>query len=270
MSNKHIIFIDLDGTALYDWETMTDKTVATIKKVTSLGHIVCIATGRPYRSSKVFYDKLELRTPIINYNGALIHHPYDEHFDEISREINVNYILKVFDEIGHLIENAFCEYYENIFIYKESEDIMPLVHPDGGKIIFGEFKNTLHLNPNGFILLTYPDTYPDVEKYFMEKFAGILKFRNWGGEYQQIVEVYTPETNKGNAMQFICDYYGIPMENTIAIGDGENDVEMLKQAGFGVAMENGHPSVKEVAKFITKANTEDGVAYFLKTFFNLE
>ncbi|HEY8445283.1 MAG TPA: HAD hydrolase family protein, partial [Bacilli bacterium] len=177
---KHLLLIDLDGTTLYDWQTLTDETIKRIKQVNDLGHIVCIATGRPYRSSKIFYDKLQLRTPIVNYNGALIHHPYDEHFDEITREIDLNHILKVFSDIGHLIENAFCEYYEDIYLYKESEDIMPLIHPEGGRLTIGNFHDILHLNPNGFILLTYPETTNQVETYLQNNFSGVLNFRNWG------------------------------------------------------------------------------------------
>lgn len=268
-NEKYIIFLDLDGTALYDWQTITEKTVETIIKVSSLGHIVCIATGRPYRSSKVFYDKLKLKTPIINYNGALIHHPFNEHFDEITREINLHYILKVFEDIGHLIENAFCEYYEDIYLYKENDDIMPLVHPEGGNLIIGEFKKTLQLNPNGFILLTYPDTIKQVEEYLNSNLLGKLNFRNWGGDYNQIIEMYTPETNKGNAIKLISSYYNIPEERIIAFGDGENDIEMIKNAGIGVAMENAVENVKKVAKYHTQSNIEDGVANFLIKYFNL-
>lgn len=269
MKEKHLIFIDLDGTALYDWQTINNKTVETIETVKALGHIVCIATGRPYRSSKVFYDKLGLKTPIINYNGALIHHPYNEKFDEITREINLNYILKVFNDIGNLIENAFCEYYEDIYLYKANDDIMPLIHPEGGKLIIGDFKDTLHLNPNGFILMTYPNTNNEVEAYLRDNFSNKIEFRNWGGDYSQIIEVYNPETNKGNAIELISSYFNIPNERVIAFGDGENDIEMIRIAGIGVAMENAVENVKKVASHHTLSNINDGVAHFLKQYFKL-
>ncbi len=269
MIKKHLVLLDLDGTTLYDWQTLTQETIDVIHQLNKLGHIICIATGRPYRSSKIFYDKLQLKTPIINYNGALIHHPYDDHFDEVTSEIDLNYVLKIFHDIGHLIANAFCEYYEDIYLYKMSDDIMPLIHPEGGKIIAGDFKDTLKLNPNGFILLTFPETYNEVEEYLAKNFKGILNFRNWGGDYHQIIEIYTPETNKGTAMKLIASYFDIPRERTITFGDGDNDVEMIQNAGTGVAMANAVDSVKQVAKEITLSNTENGVAHFLKEYFQL-
>lgn len=269
MKDTYLIVLDLDGTTLYDWETITKETVDTIEKVRQLGHKVVIATGRPYRSSKVFYDQLKLDTPIINYNGALIHHPYDEKFKQFTNVIQLDYILKVFHDIGYLIENAFCEYYENIYLYKMKEDIMPLVHPEGGTLIIGDFKETLHLNPNGFILLTYPDTYKEVEEYLAKHFKGELNFRNWGGEYQQIFEIYTPDTGKEFAVEVIAKYLNFASDQVIAFGDGDNDIKMIEQAHIGVAMENAVPELKKKATNITLSNKKNGVAHFLKHFFQL-
>jgi len=56
----------------------------------------------------------------------------------------------------------------------------------------------------------------------------------------------------------------------MAFGDGENDIEMIKEAGIGIAMENAVDHVKEVAKHITLSNKENGVAFFLRDYFKLE
>lgn len=270
MKDKHLVLLDLDGTALYDWKTISQETINSVKKVITLGHIVVIATGRPFRSSKVFYDTLGLKTPIINYNGALIHNPHDQTFKEITNYISLDSILKVFDDIDNLIENAFCEYYEDIYLYKKAENIMPLIHPEGGKIIEGEFKNTLKTNPNGCILLASKGNTQLVEEYLDNNFKGILNHRNWGNEYEQVIEVYSPNTCKGIAMNHISEYFNIRNEKIIAFGDGYNDVEMIKNAGIGVAMENAVEIVKEVASKQTLSNQNHGVAHFLNKFFNLD
>jgi Cof subfamily protein (haloacid dehalogenase superfamily) len=266
---KYLIALDLDGTTLYDWQTLTDHTVDTIKQLTDLGHIVVIATGRPYRSSKTFYDQLGLKTPIINYNGALVQHPYDLSFIKQEKHIPLEAVIQIFEDKYESIENAFCEHHENIFLYNHNESILPLVHPEGGTIIEGHFKDTLTINPNGFILLTYPGQHQQVEKYIADHFKGQLNSRNWGGEASQVIEVFSPKTCKGIALQHLADYYQIPNSHVMAFGDGHNDVEMLKMAGIGVAMANAVEEAKAVTQFRTLSNKEDGVAHFLRNYFKL-
>lgn len=267
---KHLIALDLDGTSLYDWSTMTQDTIDTIKEIRAQGHTVVIATGRPYRSSKKYYDLLELDTPIINYNGALIQHPFDSNFPVSERFLPLEAVYQIFNDNEHFIENAFCEHYEDIYLYRMDETILPLVHPEGGHIIEGSFKQNLKINPNGFILITKVGQNKPIEDYIKKHFKGVLDCRNWGGEFQNIIEVYTPETCKGIALQYLMDYYDIPRERLIAFGDGHNDVEMIRFAGLGVAMENAVEPVKAVADAMTKTNKEDGVAYFLKKYFKLD
>lgn len=72
---KKMIAVDLDGTLLNGESKLSDFTKETIKKISKKGHHVVIATGRPYRMAKDFYDQLELETPMINFNGSLTHLP---------------------------------------------------------------------------------------------------------------------------------------------------------------------------------------------------
>ena len=73
MTERHLIALDLDGTLLKDDKTISRKTKEVLKKAKDHGHIVMIATGRPFRSSEMYYRELELDTPIVNFNGAFIH-----------------------------------------------------------------------------------------------------------------------------------------------------------------------------------------------------
>jgi hydroxymethylpyrimidine pyrophosphatase-like HAD family hydrolase len=70
--------------------------------------------------------------------------------------------------------------------------------------------------------------------------------------------------SKGNAIYGLCKFLKIDINDVIAIGDGINDISMIKVVGLGVAMENGEPEVKAVAKEITTTNLENGVAKVLK------
>ena len=79
---KKLIAIDLDGTTLNQDSIITDKTAKTLRRAIEDGHSVVIATGRPYRMSKNFYQQLQLTTPMINFNGALVHLPGKKWADE--------------------------------------------------------------------------------------------------------------------------------------------------------------------------------------------
>ena len=97
METKKLIVTDLDGTALQNWETLDPNTKEALIAAKEAGHIVVIATGRPARASLHFYKELGLDTPIINFNGAYIHHPEDETFEDIVAQIPTEVVLTLFD-----------------------------------------------------------------------------------------------------------------------------------------------------------------------------
>lgn len=72
------------------------------------------------------------------------------------------------------------------------------------------------------------------------------------------LEFNAPGVNKGQALAWLTNYLGVPSENTIAIGDNENDLEMIKAAGLGIAVENALPNVKAVADFVTEKDFSSG------------
>ena len=72
--------------------------------------------------------------------------------------------------------------------------------------------------------------------------------------------------NKGTALVALGEMLGIPRESIMACGDGDNDVHLLREVGFGVAMANAQPQVKEAADYITASNDEDGVARAIEKF----
>ena len=69
---------------------------------------------------------------------------------------------------------------------------------------------------------------------------------------------------KGNGLRALADYLHIPIEETMAIGDAENDLDIVRTAGIGVAMANGDDCVKNAADFVTRSNLENGVAYAIR------
>lgn len=83
---------------------------------------------------------------------------------------------------------------------------------------------------------------------------------------EQNVEINQAHANKGEALTALAEYIGVDMKNTMAIGDGTNDLPMIKAAGIGVGMANGTQRVKEECDWATQTNDKDGVAMAIKKF----
>lgn len=79
------------------------------------------------------------------------------------------------------------------------------------------------------------------------------------------VEINAPAANKGDALKALCRHLGLPVSQSLAFGDGLNDLSMIQAAGLGVAMENGDPVVKAAAGAIAPSCGEDGVGRFMET-----
>lgn len=265
---KYLIALDLDGTLLYDWETLRDNTTDYLKKLKAEGHKLVIATGRPYRSSEPYYTKLGLDTPLINYNGGLISWPGNNAFEDVVHTVKREVILDIFEHNKEYIYNAFCEIRDDIYLLEKRDDIMNLLHYfNGAKLHVGPFDETLPNDPHGLIVVAHKHQGQHIEAYVKKHHKDEVLVRNWGDEYRFIIELYTPKTNKGAALSHVAKTLGFDREDVIAFGDGHNDIEMLEYAGIGVAMKNAHEDLLEVADVISPyKNTEHAIEKFLDGF----
>src|SRR5699024_9567724 len=80
------------------------------------------------------------------------------------------------------------------------------------------------------------------------------------------VEINPAGVNKAAALEKVCDWMGITMNNVMAAGDSLNDIKMIEQAGTGVAMGNAQEAIKKVADYVTDSNNQDGVANAIQRF----
>ena len=269
---KYLIALDLDGTILYDFDSLSESLCDFMKEVQKMGHKIVIATGRPYRSSKFVYDHFELDTPIINYNGGLITHPKNPDFPRVNYTVDKNVIIDIFENNIDHIRNAFCEIRDAIYVHQEEKSIEPLLHVKGAtKIAYGKFKDTLDKDPNGAIIIGKQGRGKLIKEYIDNTYPNQILSRIWNlsGEYDSIIEVFTPESNKGQALAYVANYLGFEQSQVIAIGDGHNDIEMLEYANLGVAVRNAHPELIKVADLILEhTSSENAVYHFLSEFLN--
>ena len=100
----------------------------------------------------------------------------------------------------------------------------------------------------------------EMEYKVMEKLPGLVASR-WNPIF---ADLNVANVNKATGLQTMADYYGIDLAETMAFGDGGNDVPMLKVAGIGVAMGNASDSVKAAARFVTSHVDDHGIQKALK------
>ncbi len=268
--NKYLIALDLDGTILYDFDSLSETLCAFMKKIQDLGHKIVIATGRPYRSSAFVYERFGLNTPIINYNGGLITHPKDKTFPIRNYTVEKEEIIDIIKNNHDHIRNAFSEVKDTIYLLREEKEIEPLLHVAGATdLIIGELERTLDKDPNGAIIIGKQGRGKIIKDYIDNKYSGKILCRIWNltGEFDSILEIFTPESNKGDGLKYVAEYLGFDRKQLIAIGDGHNDIEMIEYAALGVCVRNSHPDLIKVADLVLEhTNTENAVYRFLSDY----
>lgn len=264
---RHLIIIDLDGTLMLDFSHYDPETIEYLTKLTKEGHIIMIATGRPLRSSFFVHQAIGLSSPIINYNGALVQNPFDDNFPKTDLRVDREDLIKIFNFAGNKMVNVFGEIHDDIYVLDYNEDIHDFLHVDGGVLHEGPLQETLPENPNGCLMFVEDDFVETLQEFVKENFSDRLHSRYWSvGEFH-VVEIYNIDVNKGAGFKQAIEYYNIDPKNTIAIGDGHNDIEMFDIANTSVAMKNSHPELLSHATNITSSCYEQGVLKFLKSYF---
>ena len=268
--NKKLIAIDLDGTTLNQDSMITSKTKETLKKAINAGHHVSIATGRPFRMSHQFYQQLELTTPMVNFNGELVHIP-NQHWDgERETLINREIAFEILSQKKQLnLDFIAAENRDTFFIDSFDffdEKIFASSRP-GEKNLLSP-KN-LTTNPTSLLVRTDKRFAGAVSAELTRQFGSYVDVRTWGGP-TAILEIVSKGIQKAKGVQEIANYLSIDQKDVIAFGDEHNDLELLDYAGWGVAMANGTDQLKGIANDVTPlSNQEDGLAVYLEKLLKL-
>ena len=282
-----LVAIDLDGTMLNQYGIVTQNTKEKIKHAITQGTEVIIASGRPIDSIKTISNEIKSDKYFISGNGAIL---YDIQKDEIIYE-NTLKKQKVLDIIKICEENSI---YYNIYTEKEiiakSLDCNVLYYFKEN--LKKEEENKTHINiisdiyeyiknkDEKIIKITICDKTKIIFNSIMRKLKEISeievlevshmsrKMIRQGTEEVPIEYYYTEisakNVDKWGAIEMLAEKMQITKDEIITIGDNVNDKKMLENAGMGVAMGNSSPEIQKIAKYVTKSNGEDGVAYALK------
>ena len=267
-----MIGMDLDGTLLKSDKELTQYTKDVLKRAIEQGIIVMPATGRPITG----VPKELLEFPGIRYavtanggrvidlekNEAIVEEllPHDiaevmmdvfEHYDTF-REI-------YFDGVGYASREALEHIGKYLSVPAMANYIMSTrVAVDDVRVKFDETK--LPVDKIQALFTSVEDR--DAARKEIEDVPEI----EITGALPMDLEINAAGVNKGKAMIELGKLLGIPREEIMAFGDGNNDLKMLKEVGTGVAMENAIPSVKETADYVALSNDEEGVAKFIEKY----
>lgn len=262
-----ILFLDLDGTLLTDDKQLSEGNRTAIAKALAMGHKIVLNTGRPLASAKLMAKELSLNRKgcfLIAFNGGEI---YDcgSGRSIYRKTLPLKHIRHIFDEAQK--HGLHCQTYdeESILAEKPSaalEQYKKLTNIDYR--IVESVTEDLQTEPVKAIVIDYHD-HDALERFRRDLDAWATGKTDRFFSCPAYLEHVAPGVSKGEAMVILCDTLGIPLCNTIAAGDAENDISMLETAAVGVAMANASQEVKNHSDYIThRDNNHDGVAEIIE------
>ena len=262
-----MLVVDIDGTIMGDNRRISDSLKAYVKLLLSNGIKVVIATGRMYCSAAKIACELGTDSPIIAYQGGLVVDSdknilQAKYFDnELARDV-VDYLRR---EKFHM--NVYVN--DNLMAEKESKYIIDYAT---GKAIDYEIVKTLDdVSFDGLNKILAIDYDTDRIECLVSKMCDRYKDDLYVVKSTPyFCEISNPEATKGNGIRFLASRWGIKQDEIMAVGDQDNDIEMLLASGVRVAMGNATENLKKVSNFITKTVDEDGVVHAIEKFINLK
>lgn len=274
--NHKLLFIDIDGT-LFDHEkdAIAESAKEAILSAKSKGHKIFLSTGRPYAD----IDKEILDFPLdgmIVSCGAVVYvenkpiycktYPQKELINLIQFMLNhdIGFSLDGIRK-NYLSEEAFNCLSGLMFKNNEDSELSRAMMAKNNCFTFEEMKEEDLKEVVKISIFT--KNKESCEKLFQripESLVGFMYKNNHLDLYNG--EISIKGITKATGLKQIANYLNIPTEDTIAIGDSLNDLDILQAAGFSICMGNGADECKKVADFTTKDISDDGLAYALKHF----
>ena len=250
--NPHAVFFDIDGTLWDRYNFIPDSTRQAIKKLKANGHLAFINTGRT-RGYVTNPDLLSLGFDgIVCGCGTMVEYKGDIIFlHEIDNELLANMISLMRDfGMKPIIEGK-------KYLYMEEADF---IDDPYGKKLMSELKDARRSIDECWGKWNGSKVSCEMDGCDYERCFSILS-----NDFDALVhnphvaEIVPCGFTKGTGIKKVCEYLGIDLEDTVAIGDSVNDIEMLKTAGKSVAMGSGSDDAKNIATYVTTPLLEDGI-----------
>lgn len=267
-----LVVCDLDGTLLNERHEISAEDLAAIRQVNEKGVFVTVCSGRIVPMLEYYVKLIGIRGPLIAANGAHL-------IDTISgntlweKPMDHDEVIELLDfcrdagmDYGVLAREG-CVFSANSIRVQRFLRYNQIAKENGGRAIpievFGGDHNCIKRLKIDKILVQQlqPGHFEQVRQFINER----TKFWQTSSE-PGLVEVSSPGITKGEGVRRLAQIMNIPLEQTCAFGNYDNDISMFSVAGLAIAMENSSPGAKAGAMVVTRSNEASGVAWGLREY----
>ncbi len=256
-----LIALDVDGTIRSIERPLSDRTRETIERVKRTGAVVTLATGRTFLSALTASRDLDLTDPIATFQGAHVALPKT---GEVLWHVPLTdtMVRETLEALGGWSGLDVAGYLGDEVIVLKLSDWARAYGERTGVVVRAVDVDTFTERPLTRIVLRGAEREIErLEKSLKERFDGEM---NVNRSLPYYCEILHPAAGKDKALSWLCAHFGIRREQTLAFGNGYNDVQMLEWAGMSVAVEGAVPQVLEVVDEVAPTMEEDGVAQVLE------
>lgn len=264
-----LLVLDVDGTLVDETGEISPRLQTALEHCQRLGMRICLCTGRPLAATERYLKALNLHTPPVVFNGALVP-SFDDSKPLVSRPLSHRTVQIVVTEAqeyeDHLELHTAGEYYvESMGSIGRRQarklGIEPIVAPFDG--LWKEGESILKAQ---FIVRT------EAQRQRLEALGEKIKPKatlSWGispGFEGHFANVMCGDVNKCASLDILLRELGIPWERVFAAGDSPSDLAYVQRAGCGVIMGGAPPETRRRASRVTPPAQEDGLAQAIETF----
>ena len=256
-----LVALDVDGTIRSVDRPVSERTRRAIERVVDAGVRVTLATGRMFASARRASAELGLTTPIACFQGARV-------VDPVSCEVLWHRPLT--RDMTAAALDALASWDVEVVAYTGDEihvtGMTPWVeaYVERNRVPFSMLESCRDMVADGHTRLLAIGDEAEVRRLETHMQSAFDSYLYVTRSLPNFCEILHPEGGKDKALGWLCDYFGIDDGETVAFGNGYNDLQMLAWAGLGVAVGDAVPEALEAADLVAPAFEEDGTARMLE------